>query len=164
MAMRRRVLRGAPRGEPLAAFLQQVRAAREEPEERGPPGLEVLMASLVVIFVLAFAIAAMLGNVTAGLVGSIGMVFLVMSFMLITGNYLIATGRFTSRTIIYWYMAAAGIGLMTAYAVVKGVLPLVFVGVFPAQFEFLLNWAVWFIPIVLILGILVVGLATPARK
>jgi uncharacterized membrane protein YhaH (DUF805 family) len=94
----------------------------------------------------------------------VALVFLVMSFMLVMSNYLVSTGRFDRRTIIYWYMASIGIGLLVAYAVARGVLPLVIAGILPSEFEFLLSWVMWFIPVLLIAGILIVGLATPARR
>ena len=157
--MKRRVLRGEER---LGEFLHQIRGAREE---FGPTSrLETLLVTFILFFVLAMGIAALYGNVSASLVGMVALVFLVMAFMLVTSNFLIATGRFTPRTIIYWYMAAVGIGLLVAYAVARGVLPLVFGGILPSQFEYLISWAVWFLPIMLIAGILIMGLASPPRR
>jgi len=158
---KRRSLRSTGEG-PFEEFLHQLRGGRDEGP--GSSRLEILMLSFMLFFVLAMGIASVTGNLSAALVGMVALVFLVMAFMLVTSNYLIATGKFTQKTIIYWYMAAVGIGLLVAYAVARGVLPLVLQGVVPSQFEFLLSWALWFIPIVLIIGILIMGLAAPSRR
>jgi hypothetical protein len=147
----------------LAELLHQIRGGREEVSLTSSR-MEVLLLSFILFFVLAMSIAAFMGSINAALVGMVALVFLVMSFMLVMSNYLVSTGRFTQRTIIYWYMASVGIGLLVAYAVARRVLPLVLEGILPSEFEFLLSWAVWFIPVLLIAGILIIGLATPARK
>ncbi len=157
---KRRALRGP---DALDEFLHQIRGAREE-GPYSPSRTEILLLSFILFFVLTMGIAAMMGSMNAAMVGMVALVFLVMAFMLVSSNYLISTGRFTQKTIIYWYMAAIGIGLLVAYAVARGVLPLVLEGIMPAQFEFLLSWAIWFIPIMLVAGILIMAFATPARK
>ena len=158
---RRRALREAR--DELAELLHQIRGGREEVVP-ATPRTEILLLSFIMFFVLAMSIAAFMGSINAALVGMVALVFLVMSFMLVMSNYLVSTGRFDRRTIIYWYMASIGIGLLVAYAVARGVLPLVIAGILPSEFEFLLSWVMWFIPVLLIAGILIIGLATPARR
>jgi hypothetical protein len=157
---RRRVLRGQ---DELEQLLHQIRGVREDVTIT-TTRREVFLLSLIMFFVVVMSIGAFMGNINAALVGMVALVFLVMSFMLVMANFLVTTGRFDQRTIIYWYMAAVGIGLLVAYAVSRGVLPLLLEGVAPAQFEFLLSWAIWFVPILLIVGILIIGLATPPKR
>lgn len=129
---------------------------------------EIFVAIISLVIVLIMFTAAMAGRVEAALLGGIALVMLMISTMMLMANYLLSTGRFTPNTIIYWWIFAIATGLFIAYAVARGVLPLVFGGALAdlglLQFEQLLSWVVWLMPVLLIAVGFILAVSTPKQR
>lgn len=134
-----------------------------------PPISETIIAFFLIAIVLIVIVSTFMGTVSTSLIGVVAFSLLVMSSLLIFGNYIVKTGMLTRDAQIYFWMFAVSTALILFYMVQKGVLPLVFGGTLgqafgAAIFEELISWLAYIIIALCVIGVIVIGLAARRRE
>jgi len=127
---------------------------------------EVKVILILVFATILSAVLAASGHIPAQIVGMIAFSLLVLSTLLIYGNYLIATRRMPRNSQIYFWVFSISTALIIFDLVQKGVLPLIFGGILGQsvgimQFETLVSWVTYLIIAVCVIGIVLVTLFSP---
>lgn len=127
--------------------------------------IEAGFAFIAILFTMIVAVLTLMGYVDPQLVATLAFSMLMMSALLMVGNYLIKVGKLTKNAQIYFWIFAISISLLTLYLVVKGILPLMFGGILGvAQFEDLISWIAYVMIALLAVGVIIVAFLTPSES
>ena len=141
-------------------------------EERGRRGrrdkgmrVEAGFAFIAILFTMIVAVLTLMGYIDPKLVATLAFSMLMMSALLMVGNYLIKVGKLTKNAQIYFWIFAISMSLLTLYLVVKGILPLAFGGILGvAQFEEFISWIAYVMIALLAVGVIIVAFLTPGES
>ena len=131
--------------------------------------IEAGFAFIAILFTMIVATLTLMGYIDPKLVATLAFSMLMMSALLMVGNYLIKVGKLTKNAQIYFWIFAISMSLLTLYLVVKGILPLAFGGILGrtlgiAQFEELISWIAYVMIALLAVGVIIVAFLTPGES
>ncbi|MEM2493693.1 MAG: hypothetical protein QXE23_09170 [Nitrososphaerota archaeon] len=170
---RRRVLAPIEEHHPIMPFQANVwdadRGDRGGKKARPSHRTEAFAGLMISILLLICAALISTGQIAAQLVGMIAFALLVLSTLLILGNYLIGSRKLTRESQVYFWIFAVSVSLVLYYLVTKGVIPLMFGGMLGQlvgimQFEVLVSWLGYAIIAICIIGGIALLLLSPKAE